>query len=240
MSDPSNVNWKHYSLFGALVAATVILLGFIAEAIGIIEFRFPGAGGDTPIGGASPSDIVTTGEPVEPALSPEETGVATGTWESVYEEQILSLDSFLVGTDSCDAIGFDLDTPAADGTFAAESAAIGESPAHIDIIWDPCSGYDDHVVYLTSGPFSLGSLWAEGTVLDAAECLEDNETYEMNLYKMIDPESPSESWFSVGQVLCMLTSEDQVVIADLTSVEPASDEYPGLQATFEVTLWARA
>ena len=65
MSDSSAINWKQYSLVGALVAASMVLLGFIANAIGIIRNPAPGTEDDTatPIGGASPSDITVTGTP---------------------------------------------------------------------------------------------------------------------------------------------------------------------------------
>ncbi len=246
MSEPSAINWKQYSLVGGLVAAIMVLLGFIANAIGIIEIRLPGTEDDTatPIGGASPSDITVTGTPTESASAPDPSDTteavpsAEGTWITVYEEQTLYLDSFLSGTDACGGLGFELDAVGADGTFQTEPASIGESADHVDLIWDPC--FEEGLVHLDSGENSFGSLWAEGTEFDAASCQADFADIQLNLGKVIDPRSPHETWFSEGQLLCMLTSDGQIVLADLTSVEPATDEYPGLQATFEMTLWARA
>jgi hypothetical protein len=94
------------------------------------------------------------------------------------------------------------------------------------------------LVHLVSNETSLGSLWAEGTLLDAATCHADIEGFPLALSKTIDAESPSESWFSEGQVLCMRTSDERIVVGELTLVAASTDASPGVQATFRLALWA--
>jgi hypothetical protein len=245
MTDPSSINWKQYSLFGGLVVAIMVLLGFVAHALGIIEFRSPGPGDDpVGVGGASPSDIITTDAPIDsvPNSGASETTepAAEGTWTAKYEGQILPLDSSPAGTDECTPLGFELDEVTDAGFVFWRTDSDGSASDDIDLIWDDCTGHEDNEVYLSSSATSFGSLWAEDTVFDAEGCHADIEDFPIGLFNTIDPVSPSETWFTEGQVLCMRTSDEQIVIADLTSVEPATDEYPGMKATFEVTLWVRA
>ena len=112
----------------------------------------------------------------------------------------------------------------------------GESADHVDLIWDPCFEEGLSPTWTPARTASVRCARAPNSTRPHARPIAG---FRLNLGKVIDPRSPHETWFRRKlELLCMLTSDGQIVLGDLTTVEPATDEYPGLQATFEVTLWA--
>jgi hypothetical protein len=244
MSDPSTRNWRALVLPVSLTAAIVVLLVLIANAVGIIEIQVPWASDSPGTITASPSDITLVAEPEAPAepVEPETTGPETesaGTWTVVYEEELVYLDTFLAGSDTCVGVQIDLDTVDPDTGIYTEAFEDEASSDAFDLIWDPCSRYSESLAYLSAGAASPGELWIEGTGFDAAGCFAETESLQFYMLKEIDPEKPSDTWFNAGDELCMVTDQQQVALGTVATVTPSTPDGTGFEATLEVSLWAR-
>ncbi|GAB3227665.1 hypothetical protein GCM10027447_19050 [Glycomyces halotolerans] len=237
------MDWKQAGLVGGIVAASLILLGLIANAVGILSFNDP-RGDDRLSVGASPSEIVTTAdpaagktgaEPSEPTAAP-----AGDAWVPLYEHELMHLDNFMADTDACYLLLVDFDSMDGNRFSSPDEPGSDTRTEHTDLVWDGCTGFAENEVSLYSTETSLGSHWAEGTVLNAEDCHADILEYPLALSWVFDPTSPHETWFREGSVLCMVTSDDQVVLGEVTDVASDPDDPTGFRAVFEISLWTRA
>ncbi|GAA2325922.1 hypothetical protein GCM10009853_100560 [Glycomyces scopariae] len=237
MDAPSAPNWKQVGLVSAVVAATAIVLGFIAEAAGIIAIDL--SPDETPridASGASPSDIFTAES--TPEFSPDESSGGTAAegriWTAFYEDQTMYLDTFTASIGACtQPLRFDLDRVEEQGTITVASNDVPD--AGIDLVWDPCTGHDVGEAYLISGENNFGSHWVAGSDLDAETCATDIDRFGLGLRWTIDVSNPAASFFTDGAELCLSTSSGQIVLATVEA--PTYTEGYGLQAFLHVSSW---
>lgn len=244
MNEPSSRNWKQAGLVGGIVAASLILLAFIANAVGIIQFGDPRRD-DGDLGGAEPSAIITAAEPSGAQSSPSDTTAAAGedTWVPVYEHELMKLDNSTAGTDSCRLLLIDFDSMDDSRFVLADPLGSDTSTEDTDLVWDACTGFAENEVTLYANGTGRGPNFAEGrTGFDAQHCHAETDSFPFELSSSFDPMRSYVPWLGKtgAPVLCMVTSEEQVALGELTEIPSTPEDSTGFSAVFEVSLWTRA
>jgi hypothetical protein len=226
------------------VAVILALFGFVADVFGIIGFANGKAGTEPATAAASthspdpePQTTPASASVSEPSLTEDSTTAEASSWVVLREGVALYLTSILAGTDECVVDMLDFDEIDEYGSIHIEEPSGDSTPAALDVMWNPCTGFDSNEVYFGASESSSVVIAPAAESLDAKKCFAQASSVEPNLGWVIDPYRPDDLPLRVGMTLCVLTSSNQVVLAEFTEVESASDSDPWIRLALDVSLW---
>jgi serine/threonine protein kinase len=110
----------------------------------------------------------------------------------------------------------------------------------VDLVFDPCDAVKDdyqsgYTSYLRTSWNSYGRFFDSPPTAEACASAIDADRPELDL--RIESQSPQDAPLQVGMTLCLRTSEDQIAIAEILTVDPQTSS-SWMAVGFEVTLWA--
>ncbi|WP_051325794.1 serine/threonine-protein kinase [Glycomyces tenuis] len=188
---------------------------------------------------AEEEDAWTEEETTDAYEVEEETEEAAPQWNEEHSGLGIGFGFSTDDSDTCEYKMVDFDDIDG-GSIYVERPTSESIASYTDLVWDPCTGTDMEAQsgstnYLYTSPTAYGAFY--DSWLTAAECWNEIDADYPELDWGIDTWAPEESSFETGMVLCLYTDYEQIVLAEVTSVEPETSS-DWLWIEFDVSIWA--
>lgn len=241
----SESRWKRAGIVSGATVVAVGLLGVVADLVGILDyFGISPTGEPTPTVSASNIDQTTnggqaTGDGDDGGSGNDNGGgeqTSAGTpdpeWTLQAEDFWMDMDTGSADDSGCTPKLFDLDSIESG---AAHSEWDWSVHPHIDLVWDHCSNTGVDEVRLDISGDARGFYYETGTDPSAEQCAEDIADSDAQVWLDLYVWEPS-LW--PGEILCLQTDEDRIVLAEVATVDPAQEGAP-MYVSFYGDLWVR-